>query len=82
MKVNNHIFRIDFAIRHNDKLYFIEYNGKQHYKPIKFFGGEKTLKRQQYRDNLVKQYCMNNNIDLLEIMYSESFSNVELKIKE
>lgn len=33
----------------------IEYNGKQHYEPIKYFGGQKTFDNQVLRDNIKKR---------------------------
>lgn len=40
--IDNRRFRFDFAVFENNILsYFIEYNGKQHYSPIDYFGGEK-----------------------------------------
>ena len=49
----------------------IEFNGEQHYMPLKHFGGELNYNRQVVRDNYVKQYCLNNNIKLIEIRYDE-----------
>lgn len=49
----------------------IEYNGEQHYRPIKYFGGEKSFKKQLIRDNIKKEYCENNNIKLAVIRYNE-----------
>lgn len=49
---------------------FIEYNGKQHYVPIKYFGGEDKFKKQKERDNYVREYATNNNIELIEIPYA------------
>ena len=47
----------------------IEYNGVQHYEPVKYFGGEKEFKEIQFRDNIKKQWCQENNIKLIEIPY-------------
>lgn len=52
----------------------IEYQGEQHYKPIRFFGGEDKFKIQQKHDRIKREYCKNNNIILLEIPY---FKNIE-----
>lgn len=68
----------DFAI-FNDKneLYCVcEFNGKQHYEPIEYFGGIKTFKTQQKRDNIKRKYCKNNNIKLVEIPYWD-YDNIE-----
>lgn len=48
---------------------FIEYNGKQHYEPVEYFGGEKTFEEQQKRDEEVRKYCEKKNIKLLVIPY-------------
>ncbi len=50
----------------------IEFNGKQHYNPIKYWGGEDGLKSQQKRDNIKINYCKNKSIKLLTIKYNEN----------
>jgi hypothetical protein len=50
----------------------IEYNGAQHYQPIQFGSMTKEDARigfedQLIRDELMREYCRNNNISLLEI---------------
>lgn len=52
-----------------DKQICIEFQGKQHYQPIEYFGGNKQFTTQQYYDQLKKDYCLNNNIKLIEIPY-------------
>lgn len=49
---------------------FIEYNGEQHYKPVKHFGGEIKFNHQKERDKYVRKYAESNNIKLLEISYT------------
>jgi hypothetical protein len=62
----------DFGIYDNNKLIgVIEYQGKQHYYPIKYWGGEKQLKIRQAHDLIKKLYCSTNNIPLLEVLYNE-----------
>lgn len=60
---------IDFRTIINDKEYYIEYNGIQHYQPVEYFGGVETFKKQQERDNFLKEYCIDNNINLIEVKY-------------
>ena len=63
----------------------IEYQGEQHYKPFKYFGGEKSFKKRVERDNLKKIYRETHNIDLLEIKYDEdveSSLNKYLELKQ
>lgn len=60
----------DFAIFSKKSLIaLIEYNGKQHYEPINWFGGEQQFLLQQRRDKIKLDYCISNNIPLIEIPY-------------
>lgn len=65
---------IDFYLP--DYNLFIEYNGKQHYVPIEYFGGKIRFEVQKCRDNYIKDYCSKNNINLLEIRYNDNIENV------
>lgn len=47
----------------------IEYQGQQHYEPVKVFGGEEQFKIQKKRDLLKKEYAEKNGYFLLEIPY-------------
>lgn len=74
---------IDFYLP--DHNTFIEYNGKQHYKYVQYF--HKTpydFTRQLIRDNVVRSYCEQNNIKLIEIPYylkeSEVFELLKINI--
>lgn len=59
--------RFDFFLP--DYKCCIEYNGKQHYEEVKYFGGKENLETQQKRDNIKRQWCKENNIKLIEIPY-------------
>lgn len=48
----------------------IEYQGKQHYESIDYFGGDNKFKNQQYHDKLKKEYAKDNGYKLLELHYS------------
>lgn len=61
---------IDFYLP--DYNLFIEYNGEQHYVPMRFSGGEIAFEKQQKRDKYIKNYCINNNINLMEISYKQN----------
>lgn len=69
--VENTYLKLDFYLENNGKKYAVEYNGIQHYKSVEYFNGEEGLKQQQYRDNLKKIYCKENNIDLIIIPYND-----------
>ena len=64
----------------------IEYDGEQHFKSRKHFGGNDALLETQHRDNIKNEYCKNNNIRLIRIPYTqynniEYILNRELKLK-
>lgn len=70
---NANKLRFDYAIFNNNKLKcLIEYQGRQHYQSINYFGGEEKFKLQQDYDNKKRTYCKNNNIKLIEIPYYEN----------
>lgn len=73
---------IDFFVKYNDKQYFIEYNGRQHYEPIDFFGGEEAFNKQCHRDKMLRDFCElhKDKVSLLEIPYH--CNNVENTILE
>ena len=72
----NKYILVDFYLP--DYNLFIEYNGIQHYIPVKYFGGELKFQYQQERDCKLKEYCQNNNIDLLIIKYDvDNFNDIE-----
>ncbi len=52
----------------------IEYNGRQHYESVGYFGGEKTFKYVVKNDQIKKDYCQNNNINLLIIKYDQDIN--------
>jgi hypothetical protein len=65
---------IDFVLEFSNEIFWIEYNGQQHYSDIDFFRGKdkNSFQKQVKRDNNVKTYCKMNNIKLIEIPYTIS----------
>lgn len=53
-----------------DYTILIEYQGKQHYDSIDYFGGDSKFKNQQYHDKLKREYAKDNGYKLLELHYS------------
>lgn len=49
----------------------IEYNGVQHYKPVKFFGGEEGFKQRIKNDKIKYDYCVDNNINIFYISFED-----------
>lgn len=71
------LLRFDFSIIKNNRLIaLIEYDGKQHFEPSDFFGGESAFEETKIRDGIKNEYCRNKNIPLLRIPYWE-FVNIE-----
>lgn len=66
-QLNNSRQRFDFYIEYSNLKIAIEYNGSQHYNETNYFAT--TLRQQQERDNRKRQYCVDNNIKLIEIPY-------------
>ena len=54
----------------------IEYDGRQHFKPVKFWGGDEGLLKTQERDKLKTQLCEEHNIKLVRISYTQ-FNEIE-----
>jgi len=78
--------RWDFIIQTTDDPLFIEYDGKQHFEPVRFGGisEERALKafeRQKKYDKLKNDYCDENGYLLLRIPYTE-YENIHAKVVE
>ncbi|MEH7457484.1 hypothetical protein V7183_09625 [Bacillus sp. JJ1127] len=67
------VLKFDFAVFHEDgSLYcLIEYDGGQHFYPVKYFGGEKGFQATKRRDEIKNKYCNANGIKLFRIPYFE-----------
>ncbi len=50
----------------------IEFDGRQHFEPVSYWGGQETLEQIQRRDAIKNAYCATNNIRLLRIKYTDS----------
>ena len=62
----------------------IEYQGKQHFEPVQYFGGEKSFKQQQERDKLKAQRSKENGVKLIYVNYWEDITmdSIRKKIEE
>ena len=78
-----YLLPFDFAILLKDKIkLLIEYDGEQHYKPIKHFGGEENFQLTRKRDGIKNEYCNKNNIKLLRINYMQENEIEEILKRE
>lgn len=71
IKIQGHLLRFDFYLPQYDL--YIEYQGKQHYQVIDYWGGEEGYQKRVLYDNLKKEYCKNK---LLEIKHTD-YDNIE-----
>jgi|ERR1017187_6033678 hypothetical protein len=75
--------KIDFYLP--DYNLFIEYDGRQHFQPVKNFSrglikeADKNFQRQQFRDKALVKYCKDGNINLLRID-GRKYQNKHLEI--
>lgn len=58
----------------------IEYQGIQHYFPIDIFGGQKALENTIKRDEIKKEFCKRNKINLIIIKYTD-YNQIEKILK-
>lgn len=54
----------------------IEFDGKQHYEPIEYFGGLSKFYKNNKHDILKYRFCNNNNIKLIRIPYYANITQV------
>lgn len=54
----------------------IEFNGIQHYKPVKYFGGIAKFKKTIFNDKIKSEYCKNKNIKLIIIKYDNDVKSI------
>lgn len=66
--------RIDFYLPEYKKI--IEFDGIQHFKPIKFFGGKQELINRQDRDRIKNEYFSSIGYTVIRIPYTE-IDNIE-----
>ena len=70
--------KCDFYIKNFNLV--IEYNGRQHYEPIKLWGGTKQLKKTQELDKIKKEFCLENGINFEVIKFDEDINTRLVKI--
>lgn len=72
--------RLDFFFLINEKKFAIEFDGKQHFIPIKVWGGEDSFEKTKIRDKLKDEFCRNNSIKLLRLK-SLNLKTIEKEIR-
>lgn len=66
---NKQLLEYDFYLPGYKLL--IEYDGEQHFHPIKHFGGQKKFDKALINDSIKTKYASDNNIELLRISYKD-----------
>lgn len=73
---DNNLLSYDFFIPSQNIL--IEYQGRQHYDPVDYFGGVSQFKLQQKHDKMKASYARDNNYTLIAVPYTEdTFSKIK-----
>ena len=78
---NIHTLPFDFAIMNGNSVErIIEYDGKQHEKPVEFFGGLESFLNLKRNDEIKNNYCKEKNIPLLRLTYRDTDQEIRNKI--
>lgn len=73
--------KFDFAVLNNSEVVFvIENDGRQHYEPVDYFGGEEAFEETKIRDGIKNEYCKIHNIPLLRFPYYLDKDEIEKEI--
>lgn len=57
----------------------IEYQGKQHYEAIEYFGGKRSFEANKARDARKRRICAENGVELIEWPYTEAITSTNLE---
>jgi len=66
-----YVNKLSFDFYLPDHNICIEFDGKQHFKSIDWFGGDKEFIKNKERDKVKDDWCVNNNVGLLRIKYNQ-----------
>jgi very-short-patch-repair endonuclease len=77
---NNKVTKLPFDFYLPNLNICIEYDGRQHFMPVKRFGGVKRFLRVKKLDSIKDKFCVTNNIKLVRIPYTDK-NNIESIIK-
>lgn len=69
----------DFYLK--DLRLLIEYDGVQHFKPVKYYGGMKKLNDQKRRDSVKNDYAVSHGLSVLRIPYNLAQDHVVVELK-
>ena len=82
------VFELPFDFYISSMRTCIEFDGKQHFQPMEFFGGVEAFESLKINDKIKSDYCEDNYIDLIRIRYDQIddihqilWNNLKNKIK-
>lgn len=75
------LLKFDFAI-HKDQLFLIEYDGEQHFKSSSGWNSPEEWEKLHQRDIQKNEYCIQHNIPLLRLNYTQNLKEIEEEIKK
>jgi hypothetical protein len=65
------VFELPFDFYIPSLRTLIEFDGKQHFQPMEFFGGVEAFEKLKINDKIKSDYCEDNFIDLIRIRYDQ-----------
>lgn len=69
--------RLDFYL--TEQNIAIEYQGEQHFKPVKYFGGEKRFIDRKERDDRKRKLCDENGVNILYVSFYKNSPDSVIK---
>ncbi len=69
-----HVLHFDFYLPKENIC--IEYDGIQHFKSVKYFGGEKAFRSRNKRDKIKNAFIEKNNMKLIRISYDKNIEEI------
>lgn len=80
--MKNRPYRYDYVVFEDEKIItIIEYDGKNHFEPVAFFGGMEGFKSGRTRDIYKHKYAVEKGFKVIRIDYTIKLKNVEEHIK-
>jgi very-short-patch-repair endonuclease len=78
----SHISSLKFDFFIPSLKLLVEYDGEQHFRPVDYFGGDRSFKLIKTRDAIKTAWAKDNGYNLLRLDYTMSREVIEQKIRE
>ena len=70
---------MDIFFEIDGQQFGVEYQGKQHYEPISFFGGQEGFRRTVARDQKKLKLCEENGLHLIYFKYTTPVNETNVR---